>query len=83
MKYHTMSYLAVLAGLAVSVSAQEDADDVQYRSWARPQFRHERVALLDYREQRIETAYSSQMRHYYDSVWQDRKPVAPIIIIEK
>jgi hypothetical protein len=82
MKYHTMSYLAVIAGLVASVSAQEDLADVQYRAWAMPQFRHD-VSLCDYTEERIETSYSSQIRNYYDSVWQDRKPVAPIIIIEK
>jgi hypothetical protein len=78
-----MSYLAVLAGLSASVSAQECNADEQYRSWSRPQFRHERVSLCDYREEAIETAYSSKMRHYYNSIWESRRPETKIIVIEK
>ena len=78
-----MSYLAVFAALAGGASAQEDCNDAQYRSWSRPQFRHERVSLCDYREEAIETAYSSKMRHYYNSIWESRRPETKIIVIEK
>jgi hypothetical protein len=78
-----MSYLAVLAGVVTSVSAQEDSEDVQYRSWSRPRYKHERVYPIEDREPRIETSYSSQMRHYYDSIWSDVKVSYPIVIIEK
>jgi hypothetical protein len=75
MNYHTMSYLAAVAALTGNLPAY---DVPIYRD--APTMRHTIVVVEPRREAPIETAYSSMMRHYYDSVWETRRPVAPLII---
>lgn len=78
-----IKYLAAFAAITASLSAYDIPNDLLELGESRPCLRDSRVIVIQSREPVIETAYSSMIRHYYDSVWQDHKPVAPIIIIEK
>jgi len=82
-KMTNIKYMAALAAITASVSAYDIPAELLERGESRPYLSDSRVIVIDNREPAIETAYSSMMRHYYDSVWQDRTPVAPIIILEK
>ena len=75
MNYHTMSYLAAVAALTGNLPAY---DVPIYRD--EPIMRHTIVIVEPRIEAPVETAYTSMMRHYYDSVWETCRPVAPLII---
>lgn len=77
-----MSYIAAVAALSGNLPAYDIPIDLQDRNESRPYLPDERVIVIDRREPAIETAYSSQMRNYYDSVWKSHEPAAPIIIIK-
>ena len=78
-----IKYIVAFAAITASLSAQEEVADMQYRSWSRPYLRHEEVILCDQREEPIETAYSSKMRHYYDSIWGTRRTSTQVIVNEQ
>jgi len=82
-KMKKIKYIAVVAAITASLSAQEEVSDMQYRSWSRPYLRHEQVILCDQREEPIETAYSSKMRHYYDSIWGTPRASTQVIVNEE
>ena len=81
MNYHTMSYIAAVAALSGNLPAYDIPIELQERGEVRPCLQRERVALPESYDAPVETAYTSLMKNYYNSVWEDRKPT--IIVIEK
>ena len=76
-----MSYLAAVAALTGNLSAYDVPLEDHERIESNRRFQSKRVLLVEDDEAPIETAYSAKMRHYYDSIWETRKPT--IIVIEK
>jgi hypothetical protein len=77
-----MSYLAAVAAITGNLPAYDIPIELQERGEARPYLTRERVALPESYDAPVETAYTSLMKNYYNSVWENNKPTT-IIVIEK